>query len=234
INVTAKTWVSAGELIVLVDSDDDDSDSGSTAVFDVRHAPDEGLFRVRENGDLEQAGTVRTGGAAFDLAEFFPAHEAIEPGELVAAAGDPSDPARVRRTVAAMEKAVIGVVTTNPGLVLGGGFADERHFPALCREEDEARRAGDAARMRAIRAELDERVAALPRVAVALRGRVPVKVTAEAGPIAPGDRLTPASTPGHAMRFVPGLGPARGVVVGKALQAHASGTGTVLMLIDPM
>ncbi|MBI4878067.1 MAG: hypothetical protein HY812_00185 [Planctomycetes bacterium] len=67
--------------------------------------------------------------------------------------------------------------------------------------------------------------------AVALRGRVPVKASAEGGAIRPGDLLTSANTPGHAMRYVPGSSPVRGVVLGKALTALAEGTGEVLVLV---
>ena len=59
---------------------------------------------------------------------------------------------------------------------------------------------------------------------------MPVKVTAEGGPIVPGDALTSSSTPGHAMKaaevrvggiaFFPS-----GVVIGKALEAFDSATG---------
>jgi hypothetical protein len=61
------------------------------------------------------------------------------------------------------------------------------------------------------------------KVPLAVAGVVPVKVTAENGPIKPGDRLTSSSTAGHAMRA------SRervvvGVVIGKALEAFDSAT----------
>ncbi len=65
--------------------------------------------------------------------------------------------------------------------------------------------------------------------ALALVGRVPVRVTDENGAIAPGDLLVSSSTPGHAM-----LAPENvraGSVIGKALQGHESGTGVVEMLV---
>jgi hypothetical protein len=48
---------------------------------------------------------------------------------------------------------------------------------------------------------------------VALKGRVPVKVSDENGPIKRGDLLTPASTPGYAMKATKG-----GLVIGRALE----------------
>ncbi|NCT68264.1 MAG: hypothetical protein GXC76_11585 [Rhodanobacteraceae bacterium] len=64
--------------------------------------------------------------------------------------------------------------------------------------------------------------------ALALAGRVPVKVTGENGPIRIGDLLVSSSTPGHAMRAPPT--PVSGTVIGKALQAMDDASGTVLML----
>ncbi|WP_437275939.1 hypothetical protein WME90_32450 [Sorangium sp. So ce375] len=66
--------------------------------------------------------------------------------------------------------------------------------------------------------------------ALALAGRVPVKVTLEGGPIRIGDLLTSASEPGHAMRA---SRPAR--VIGMALSAFdgsQSDRGKVIVLIN--
>jgi len=64
---------------------------------------------------------------------------------------------------------------------------------------------------------------------LALVGRVPVKVSAEHGPIRPGDLLVAGATPGRAMRAPEH--PAVGSVVGKALGALPSGIGTMQMLV---
>jgi hypothetical protein len=66
------------------------------------------------------------------------------------------------------------------------------------------------------------------RIPLAVVGIVPVKVTAENGPIRPGDLLTTSSTPGHAMRA--GAKPATGTVIGKALGALKQGTGVIQLL----
>jgi hypothetical protein len=70
-----------------------------------------------------------------------------------------------------------------------------------------------------------------PRTAipVALAGVVPVKVIDEAGPIRPGDLLVSSSTSGHAMRAPEA--PMPGTVIGKAMQALASGKGVIEMLV---
>ena len=65
--------------------------------------------------------------------------------------------------------------------------------------------------------------------ALALAGRVPVKVTAQNGAIAPGDLLVASATPGHAMRAAPN--PPAGTVIGKALEAFARGEGVIEMLV---
>jgi len=63
---------------------------------------------------------------------------------------------------------------------------------------------------------------------LAVVGIVPVKVSAENGPVHPGDLLVASATPGHAMAAGPN--PPQGTVIGKALAGLDRGTGTVLML----
>ncbi len=65
--------------------------------------------------------------------------------------------------------------------------------------------------------------------ALALAGRVPVKISAENGVVRPGDLLVSAATAGHAMRAP--LHPAAGTVVGKALEGFDAGTGVIEMLV---
>ncbi|MFG0319355.1 MAG: hypothetical protein ACF8XB_18945, partial [Planctomycetota bacterium JB042] len=221
----------ADSMVALIDNDDDDSDSGVDATFEVRHNPDEGLLRVRENGDLEHMGTTFAGSMTFDIAEFFPTLDSLEPGTVVVAVDDATMPGRVEPSSHGVDPAVVGVVTTNPGIILGGGFSDELYFPELTRQERAARAAGAPARGASRRAEIERGLAALPRSPIALKGRVPVRVTAEAGPIRVGDLLTTANTPGCAMRYVPGSSPTRGVVLGKALESLRGEEGEILVLV---
>jgi hypothetical protein len=67
------------------------------------------------------------------------------------------------------------------------------------------------------------------QIPLAVMGIVPVKVTAENGPIRPGDLLTTSSMPGHAMRC--GADPQVGTVIGKALEPLAEGAGVIKMLV---
>jgi hypothetical protein len=66
---------------------------------------------------------------------------------------------------------------------------------------------------------------------VALTGRVYVLADAANGPIEPGDLLTSAERPGHAMKATD---PARsfGAIVGKAITPLSEGTGFVQVLVS--
>ncbi|MCS7274698.1 MAG: hypothetical protein NZ610_04740, partial [Candidatus Bipolaricaulota bacterium] len=68
------------------------------------------------------------------------------------------------------------------------------------------------------------------RALLALLGRVPVKATAENGPIRPGDLLTSASKPGYAMRCESAQ-TCEGALLGKALTALEHGEGIVVVLL---
>jgi hypothetical protein len=65
-------------------------------------------------------------------------------------------------------------------------------------------------------------------IPLAVVGVVPVKVSAENGPIRPGDLLVSSSIPGHAMKAGPN--PPQGTVIGKALGKLEAGTGIIKML----
>jgi hypothetical protein len=72
--------------------------------------------------------------------------------------------------------------------------------------------------------------AAANEIPLAIVGIVPCKVSAENGPIQPGDLLVTSSTPGHAMK---GTDRARmlGAVVGKALEPLNEGKGVIQVLV---
>jgi len=66
-------------------------------------------------------------------------------------------------------------------------------------------------------------------IPLAVVGVVPVKASAENGPIRPGDLLVASATPGHAMQAGPN--PPQGTVIGKALEGLEEGTGVIQMLV---
>ena len=73
-------------------------------------------------------------------------------------------------------------------------------------------------------------------IPVAIVGIVPTKVSAENGPIRPGDLLTTAALPGHAMKASPVVVSgaslyATGTILGKALDPLERGTGLIRVLV---
>lgn len=141
-------------------------------------------------------------GVGHDLAEITPVDEdaRLEHGDVVVI--DPAFGLRVTRCAKAGDTAVYGVVSSfeQAAMVIGGIGGPE------------------AAR---------DNLGNLP---IALIGRVAVKASAENGPIAPGDMLTTAATPGHAMRCDDRIRYA-GAIVGKALEPLQDGVGVIKMLV---
>lgn len=66
-------------------------------------------------------------------------------------------------------------------------------------------------------------------VPVAMLGVIPVKASAENGPIQPGDLLTSSATPGYAMKAGPN--PPTGSIIGKALGVLTTGQGVIQMVV---
>jgi hypothetical protein len=108
--------------------------------------------------------------SAFDIAEYYPASEPVEKGDVVVAAGA----TQVVRSSQEYDPALIGVVSTDPAAVI-----DETSITF-------GKTAGD---------KFDPL-----KPYIALAGRVPVKVSGENGNISPGDPLTSSSTAGVAMK----------------------------------
>jgi hypothetical protein len=77
---------------------------------------------------------------------------------------------------------------------------------------------------------LDRRADGGTRAPIALMGKAFCKVDANHSPVAVGDMLTTAPTPGHAMK-ADDPGKAFGAVIGKALAALTSGQGVIPVLI---
>jgi len=166
------------------------------------------VFRVEGDGDVFANGSYNCGkasacfnaGAGADLAERIDVTEPLLPGDVVEL--DPDTPAHFRKVRGALSTMVAGIVSTQPAVTLANNDL-----------------AGNQTGKRTD-----------TRPLLALAGRVPVKVTDEAGPIQPGDMLVSSSTPGHAMRCAEGRA-CIGAVLGKALAPHARGAGTVMTLV---
>lgn len=109
-----------------------------------------------------------------DVAETFATDERTEPGDLVVFIPEERANPAVRLSTQPYEGMIVGVVSTNPGLVF---------------DEGKTYLAGDNANL-----------ISDSKTVVAMVGRVPTKFSLENGPIAVGDPLTSSSTPGVAMK----------------------------------
>jgi hypothetical protein len=168
-------------------------------------------FAVNGSGNVYADGTY-TGPADFsEMVAVSTGAFSAEPGDVMVI-----DTAGSRSTVRASEprsRLVAGIYSTRPGFV-----GSEREWDRPGAGND----SGDSAySLEALASEFDE-------IPLAVVGIVPCKVSAENGPISPGDLLVTSSTPGHAMRDAD---PAVGTVLGKALEEMPSGTGVIKVLV---
>jgi len=160
------------------------------------------VFRVTKEGNVYADGSFygqsfETGSA--DVAEWVPVSEPVEPGDVLEL--DPANPHHYHKARGACSLLVAGVVSTEPGVILGSSSPT-----------------------------LDIGPWTLDSALLALLGIVPVKVTDEGGPIQPGDLLVSSSTPGHAMRWNPdNCSPCD--LVGKALEPLTDERGVILVLL---
>lgn len=165
-------------------------------------------FRVEGNGNVFADGSYNCGLATgcFNAGAGADLAERIDVTESLEAGDvveiDPDAPERFRRSRAARSTLVAGIVSTAPAVTLANND--------LADNDTNVRR--------------DE------RPLLALAGRVPVKVTDEGGPIRIGDLLISSPTPGYAMRCADSLA-CIGAVVGKALEAHTTGRGSIKALV---
>lgn len=175
-------------------------------------------------GNVYADGTIIPGGSC-DLAENFLGPEGLEAGTLVSA--DLTTPEAVVASSRAYDPALLGVISTRPGLLLNGPTQDAYEmYEKLDQTREQLDATPDDATLGQRAAEIELALDSWTRgdVPVALAGRVPVKVT---GPVKPGDALTSSDQVGHAMAM-----DRPGPSIGIALDGHA-GAGTVLVLLQP-
>lgn len=169
--------------------------------------PDVRRFYLDVSGNVYADGSYNCGkasacfntGVGADLAERIDPMESLRPGDLVEI--DPDNADRFRLSRSAYSHLVAGVVSTNPGVTMNNNDLQDN----------------------------DTGLRTDTRPLLALVGKVPVKVTAENGPVRPGDLLVASGTPGHAMKA--GADAAPGTIVGKALESLDGGSGVVKMLV---
>jgi subtilisin family serine protease len=194
------------------------------------------VFRIeRATGNVCTDGSFFSGGA--DVAEYVDVNEAAEPGDVVEL--DPQNPKHYRKARTPYSPLVVGVISSNPGLVLGLKLSEQ------------AAPQPDLGRLLAKRADPSPSIAQIgqgtlllsgvsisgvamqsqgERPLLALIGRVPVRATTENGPIRVGDLLTSASKPGYAMRCE-STEKCEGTIIGKALEPLEEGEGLILVLL---
>jgi len=167
------------------------------------------VFRVNDLGcvfaDKNICGQGLSTGQA-DVAEWVPVSEPVEPGDVLEL--DPENPGHYRKSRGPCSSLVAGVVSTAPGFVLGSQVLGSD--TGLTTD--------------------DSRLVTDDSALLALLGIVPVKVTAEGGPIQPGDLLVVSSTQGVAMRWDPDTDRTCSLV-GKALGPLETGTGVIQVLL---
>jgi len=185
--------------------------------------------RLTQTGNHFVDGAYFGGGA--DLAEYYPTSDvtlAAQHGALVAI--DPAHAAHVQLARRGVAEALLGVISTRPGMVLGNGDMNGNQ-PELLRAAELASLDGNDGLAAVLRSEWDAvQQRRTDRVLVALAGRVPLRVEPSGGVIAPGDRLGMGIVPGTAARWN-GAGP----VVAVALDAWSgapSDGDTVLAFVS--
>jgi hypothetical protein len=194
------------------------------------------VFRIeRATGNVCTDGSFFSGGA--DVAEYVDVNEAVEPGDVVEL--DPHNPKHYRKARTPYSPLVVGVISSNPGLVLGLKLSEQ-----AAPQPDLGRLLAKRANPSPSIAQIGQGTLLLSGVSIsgvamqsqgerpllALIGRVPVKVTTENGPIHPGDLLTSASKPGYAMRCE-SAEKCEGAIIGKALEPLEEGEGLILVLL---
>lgn len=134
------------------------------------------------------AGEIRydTSIGVYDLAEFYPSRGHLETGYVVTNKVDTT----VESAKTNYDPAIIGVVSTNPNIVFG--LSEDGSFSGM-----------GARGISTVETN---------RAAIALAGRVPLRVSTANGPIQIGDALTSSTVTGHAMKATQA-----GPTIGKAL-----------------
>jgi cytoskeletal protein CcmA (bactofilin family) len=151
---------------------------------------------TKTNTYIERYGATwssSVGGA--DLAERYKSSEAVFPGDIVSLTEAPvQGEALVSLSRSENDKKVIGIVTTNPGIVMDDSLVD-LNFNASTRNSPD-------------------------RPAVALSGRVPLKVSTKNGSILVGDAITTSDIPGVGVKAIKA-----GNVVAKAIESFSCEEG---------
>ena len=176
------------------------SSSNLLAVYNKSDSTSSAKFRVENDGTVRADGAYygsdfKSGGA--DVAERINTSEWVEKGNVVEI--DPSHEGFFRKTKDSYSKKVAGVISSNPGVILGN---DKGSSGNKGKWNDN-------------------------RPMLALAGRIPVKVNNDNGPIHIGDLLVSSSQPGYAMKCENNK-TCTGAVIGKALEPLEKKSGEIM------
>lgn len=161
-------------------------------------------------------------GVKSDIAEYIlDSEDNTEPGDIVIA--DPDNVASIVKSFTPYDAKTLGVISTSPHMIM--------NIELIMNQET------------------GEHYEDIHAAQLALAGRVPVKVTDENGSIEIGDFVTTSSKPGYGMKWslldvtqasdfeelktmIAENERRRGAIVGKALEAHESGDGKIIVLVS--
>ena len=189
--------------------------------------PTAAVFRVTAEGDVLADGAYY--GEAFytgaaDIAEWVDVSEPVAPGDVLEL--DPEHPGYYRKARGRCSTLVAGVVSTNPGFILGAKTPSS----SVSGSELWTMDLGPWTEGSGLITD-DSRLTTPDRALLALIGIIPVKVTDEGGPIRPGDLLVSSSTSGYAMRWDQESDLPVYSFVGKALEPLTDESGLILVLL---
>lgn len=173
-------------------------------------------FRVDVSGEVFSDGGYSSPADFAEMIEVTTGAESVVPGDVVVI--DPNHPRSVRVSTEARSTLVMGVYSTKPGFI-----GSEREWNVPAEPGSDAFLAGQGLAL-----DRTDMANLYDEVPVAVLGIVPTKVSAENGPIRPGDLLVTSSIQGHAMRADR---PGAGTILGKALGFLDEGAGVIRVLI---
>jgi hypothetical protein len=162
---------------IFLDPDADTAQSDVMRIYVNGSALTDRIFQMDFSGNVEIDG-VLTENFAFDLAEAFWMSEPLTAGEVVAV--DPMRPNAVTRATGHQDRGVLGVVSTRPGIVMGGGAFSESDLERNWGSEV-------TAQFRAEREVLKAKALAQSDVLQKLQLKVQTQKTAGAGSLKPED-----------------------------------------------
>lgn len=176
-------------------------------------------FRVWGDGDVSADGAFTGSGADFaEMIQVTDGANNAEPGDVMVI--DPTEDRSVRVASTARSTLVAGIYSTKPGYL---GSEDDWDDVALQLVGTDPSNPEELVAAKPI--DLGRMIGQIPMAVV---GIVPCKVSAENGPIKPGDLLVTSGTPGHAMRDNDARA---GTIVGKALGSLDQDTGVIKVLV---